>query len=179
MRIVGGFVLAFAVASISYSQDTPQMQKPDPAKERAKLSFLVGNFSTQTRILPAGKSQKEVVGTGTSAVSWALDSTFLLVNEQSVNPLMGNYKGLGILGYDAHAKEYVLSMFNNFGDRPQYKGSFSGDTLTLISKVEYPGGSFNQKLLWFPEANNVRLTVLNDMGKGFRPVLEQTNTPVK
>ena len=179
MRMVFGFVLVFMVVLNLFAQDTQIMQKPDPAKERAKLSFLVGNFSTKTRILPTARSHKEAVGTGTSAISWTLDSTFLLVNEQSINPLLGNYKGLGMLGYDIQTKEYVLAMFNNFGDRPQYKGNFSGDTLVLISKVEYPGGLFNQKLLWFSEANNVRLTVSNDMGKGFQPVIEQTDTPVK
>jgi hypothetical protein len=177
--MVFGFVLVLMIGGILFAQDTQMMQKPDPAKERAKLSFLVGNFSTKTRILPTARSRKEAVGTGTSVVSWALDSTFLLVNEQSVNPLLGNYKGLGLLGYDVQAKEYVLAMFNNFGDRPQYKGNFSGDTLVLISKVEYPGGSFTQKIFWYSETNYVRMTVLNDMGKGFQPVIEQTDIPVK
>lgn len=171
--------VALSIAQDSQSKDSPVAKKPDPAKERAKLSFVVGKFNTATRVMPSRMSPKEVLGKGTSVARWGLDSMFILIDEQSINPLLGNYKGHGILGYDANEQQYVLSMFNNFGDRPQYKGTFSGDTLSLVTKVQFPRGAFDQKVLWFAEGNNVRMTVLNDMGKGFQPVLEQTNTPAE
>ena len=101
---------------------------------------------------------------------------FLVIDEESTNPLLGGYKGLGLLGYDAAERRYVLSMFNNFGDHPEYRGDFAGDTLVLTTKVHNPGGSFDQKLLWYSEGGKVLLRVLNDMGHGFVPAVEETAT---
>ena len=153
------------------------MKKPGPGPERARLSFLVGNFTTETRILRSRMMKKEAVGTGTSVIGWDLDSMFLTVNEQSINPLLGDYKGHGMLGYDSQEKQYVLSMFNNFGDRPEYRGDFVGDTLLLTTKVPVPGRSFDQRLQWYKEGNTVRLRILNNMGEGFVLVVDQTATP--
>ena len=155
----------------------PSMKRPEPGPERARLSFLVGKFSTETRLLPARMMKKEVIGAGTSVISWALDSMFLSVDEESINPILGNYKGHGMLGFDPQEKQYVLSMFNNFGDRPQYRGSFVGDTLVLGTKVPEPGHTFDQKLEWFRDGAAVRLRILNDVGEGFKPVIDQTSTP--
>ena len=83
-----------------------------------------------------------------------------------------------MLGFDAPSKQVVLSMFNNYGDHPSYKGGFVGDTLVLITTVPMPGRSFDQKLVWYKDGGGLKLKVLNDMGKGFVPVLEQTATPV-
>ncbi len=157
--------------------EPPSMKRPEPGPERARLSILVGNFTTETRILPSPMMKKGATGTGTSVISWGLDSMFLSVDEQSINPILGNYKGHGMLGYDLQEKQYVLSMFNNFGDHPQYRGSFVGDTLVLVTKVPMPGRSFDQKLEWFRDGSLVRLRILNDSGQGWRPVIDQTATP--
>jgi len=147
--------------------------------ELAKLNFLVGNFTTETTIPPMPPTApKGATGKGTTVVTWGLDSMFVLIDEQSVNSLFGQYKGHGVLGYDAHSKEYVLSMFNNFGDHPTYRGTFAGDMLVLLTKVPMPGRSFDQKLEWYKEGETVKLKVSNDLGKGFAPAIEQTATPV-
>jgi hypothetical protein len=121
--------------------------------------------------------KEEAVGRGTSLISWGLDSMFLFIDERSVNPILGNYKGFGVLGFDPRDQQYVLSMYNNYGDAPQYRGGFSGDTLFLSSTVRMPGGSFVQKIQWFMEGTAVRLRVLNDRGKGLVPVVEQWARP--
>jgi len=69
-------------------------------------------------------------------------------------------------------------MFNNFGDHPVYNGSFAGDTLVLETKVPLPGRSFDQRLLWYKDGGAIKLKVLNNSGKGFNLVLEQTAIPV-
>ena len=173
------YVLTFCSVSAQEKQTPapPSMKRPEPGPERARLSFLVGNFTTETKMLPGPMMKKGATGTGTSVISWGLDSMFLTVDEQSVNPVLGNYKGHGMLGYDPQEKQYVLSMFNNFGDLPQYRGSFVGDTLVLATKVSAPRGSFDQKLQWFRDGALVRLRILNDFGQGFRPVIDQTSTP--
>ena len=83
-----------------------------------------------------------------------------------------------MLGFDLSTHQFVLSMFNNFGDRPTYHGNFAGDTLVLQTKVPVPKGSFDQELLWYKDGEAVKLKVLNDLGKGFVLVLEQTAIPV-
>jgi hypothetical protein len=145
---------------------------------RAKLSFLVGDFATETNIPPIPSAPKGVTGKGTSVITWALDSMFLLIEEQSTNPLFGQYKGHGVLGFDRQTHEFALSMFNNFGDHLSYKGNFVGDTLVLETKVPMPGRPFDQRLVWYKDGESVKLRVLNDLGKGFTLALEETAVPV-
>ena len=158
--------------------ESSAFQSPVSGSERARVEFLAGHFSTVTLIPPSPSMPKGATGKGTSVISWVLDSTFLSIEEQSVNSLFGKYKGHGMLGYDSQTHEFVLSMFNNFGDHPIYHGNFVGDTLVLQTKVPSPRGTFDQKLLWYKEGELVKLKVLNDMGKGSDLVLEQTATPV-
>jgi len=167
----------FLTSSFLTAQDASPFQKPAPGPERAKLAFLAGNFTTETHVMPGPMAPNGGIGKGTSVISWGLDSMFLMLDEQSVNQVLGNYKGHGMLGYDRRDGKYILSMFNNFGDSPQYRGDFSGDTLTLMTKVQFPGGSFDQKLIWYKENNTVRFKVLNDTGEGFVLVIDQTSTP--
>jgi hypothetical protein len=152
-------------------------RKPGVGPERARLAFLVGRFTTEAHVLPGPMVKEEAVGRGTSVISWGLDSMFLFIDEQSINPLLGNYKGFGVLGFDSKGQEYVLSMYNNFGDSPQYRGVFSGDTLSLSDTVRAPRGTFVQKVQWYVEGSTVRLRVLNDMGQGFTPVVDQWARP--
>ena len=71
---------------------------------------------------------------------------FLSIENENNNSLLGHYKGHGMLGYDAQMHQYVLSMFNNFGDHPTYHGNFDGDTLVLQTKVEAPTTSLRSKI---------------------------------
>jgi hypothetical protein len=160
------------------SAESLAAQKSTPALERARLFFLVGSFSTYTTMPPSANMPKGATGTGTSTISWALDSLFLSIEEESVNPLFGHYKGHGMLGFDANIHEFVLSMFNNFGDHPTYHGTFAADTLILQTKVPARKGTFDQKLLWYREGEIIHLKVLNDYGKGFLEVLDEASTPV-
>jgi len=168
-------ILLLGVAQLA-AQD--MMQPPAPGPERAKLAFLTGTFTTETHMPPSPMNAQEVVGKGTSTLSYGVDSMFILLDDQSDNPVFGKYKAHGVLGYNRQDSNYVLSMFNNFGDAPQYKGTFSGDTLVLTAKIEFPAGSFDQKLAWFKDGSNVRLKIYNDMGQGPMLVIDQIATPV-
>jgi hypothetical protein len=161
---------------IAMGQERPAVSPSARTKAenpRDRLAFLVGNFATEVHILPGRMIKKESVGKGTSDVSWGLDSMFLFVDERSVNPVLGVYKGFGVLGYDPHEKQYFLSMYNNFGDHPQYRGSFAGDTLLLAARIPAPGKTFDQQVRWYREGESLRLEVLNDTGEGFVPILRQ------
>lgn len=161
--------------SISLS---PTTQSTAAGGERAKIEFLAGRFATTIDFPPIPSMPKGATGKGTSDITWVLDSTFLSIEDQSLNSLFGNYKAHGMLGFDPQIRQYVLSMFNNFGDHPTYHGDFAGDTLVLQTKVAAPRGSFDQKLLWYKDGEAVKMKILNDMGKGPVLVLEQTATPV-
>lgn len=146
-----------------------------PVNERARIGFIAGTFTTVTSIPPMPSMPKGTTAEGTTVISWTLDSLFLSIEEQS--SLFGHYKAHGMLGFDSQTHQFVLSMFNNFGDHPTYNGNFVGNTLVLQTKVAAPRGAFDQQLRWYRDGESVRIKVLNDFGKGFLPTLEQTATP--
>jgi len=176
-------VLVFA---LSYGSVYAQNEKPEPAPARpkpkvapelAKLSFLVGEFTTDTKIHPNPVAPEGEAALGTLKTKWALDSMFLLLEEVIDFPLFGTYRGMGLLTYDRVGKQYYLGMHNNFGDHPSYKGNFVGDTLILEGQIPFEGGSFTQHVMWLWDGNNIKLWVRNNMGEGFVPVIEQTYLP--
>lgn len=166
------FLALLLLASQTFSQ------KPTTDSVRARIGFLVGTFATETKIPPNKQIPNGGTGKGTSVITWALDSMFLAIEQQSSNTVLGEYQGHGMLGYDRQARQYVLSMFNNWGDRLTYTGNFAGDTLVLTTRVPMPGRPFDQKLLWYKEGDAVKLNVLNDIGKGFELALEEESTRV-
>jgi hypothetical protein len=153
-------------------------QTPALNAERAKLQFLVGSFATEARIPPGPPAPKGATGKGTTVATWALDSTFLFIDDETTNPLFGHYKGHAVLGFDAKAHDYVLSVFNNFGDYPVYRGNFVGDTLSLYTKVPMPPKPFDQRLLWYTEGEVVKMKILNDFGQGYVLAYDQSAIPV-
>jgi hypothetical protein len=179
MVVIAVFTLTLGQSSVQEKKTSgaSTFRKLSAGPERARLSFLIGRFTTEVHVLPGPMVKEEAVGMGTSVISWGLDSMFLFIDEQSTNPLLGNFKGFGVLGFDSKERQYVLSMYNNYGDSPQYRGGFSGDTLSLSSTVRAPRGTFVQKVQWYSEGNAVRLRVLNDMGQGFAPVVDQWARP--
>ena len=176
-------VAAFLVILLCYTsglfaQNKSPFQRPGAGPERAKLAFLAGSFNTETHLSASRTSPNGSVGKGSSSITWAVDSMYLLLDDQSLDQAMGQYRAHGVLGYNAREGKYTLAMFNNFGDTPRYTGSFIGDTLVMTSKVEFPGGSFDQKLVWFKDGKNLRLKIYNDMGKGAMMAIDQIQTPV-
>ena len=178
-KTVGAFlVILLCYSSDLFAQNKPPFQKPGTGPEWAKLAFLAGTFTTETHLSPSRMSPNGSVGKGSASLTWAVDSVYLLLDDQSSDQVMGQYRAHGVLGYSAREGKYTLAMFNNFGDTPRYTGSFSGDTLVMTSKVEFPGGSFDQKLVWYKEGKNLRLKIYNDMGKGPMMAIDQIQTPV-
>ncbi len=160
------------------TQHSPPVRRQTFATERGKVGFLIGSFMTETVIPPAPSMPKGATGKGTAVIAPALDSMFFSLEDESVNTLLGNYKGHGMLGYEPQTHEFVLAMFNNFGDHPTYHGNFVGDTLVLLAKIPAPKGSFDQKLLWYKDGDAVKLKILSDFGTGFALTLEETSTPM-
>ncbi|MGE5692656.1 MAG: hypothetical protein ACM3YF_02640 [Candidatus Zixiibacteriota bacterium] len=172
-----GLFFTLLSAQEQKKEPAPTMPRPKIGPELVKLSFLAGDFTTETAI-PANPAMPEgAKGEGWAKNRWSLDSMFIFIEENSQNSLLGNYKGQGFLTFDRQEKQYVLSMFNNFGDHPVYKGDFKGDTLVLETLVPMPGGSFTQRLCWYSDGKNVKLQIFNEMGKGAVLAIDQTYKP--
>ena len=172
------FVMLLIVSALSAEYSASQVTVAwDSLSPKTRLSFLVGSYSTETVMPPRRPGSKTATGNGTSVITWGLDSAFLMIDDEGVNTLFGKYKGHGMLGFDVPGSQYVLSMFNNSGDHPTYQGTFVADTLVLTTKVAMSGRSFDQKILWYRDGKTVKLKVMNDAGKGFVEVLEETYTP--
>jgi hypothetical protein len=169
-----GTIFVVVVITIASVQAFAQMTKPSFGPELAKLSFLLGHFATRTHIM-MGENTSD--GTGTIKAHWGLDSMFVLYSTEEINPALGSYKGFGVLGYDPQNEQYVLTMFNNFADRQEYKGRFVGDTLTMTAKIENPQGPFDQEMKWFKDGKDVRLLIFNDFGQGYSLMVDQTASP--
>jgi hypothetical protein len=178
IRVIRFTTIAILIMVFFSGLSTTDGQAVSDSSTRARVGFLVGNFAIATYIPPTPKMQKGVTGKGASVITWALDSMFLAIEDESVNPLFGRYKAHGMLGFESQTHQFVLSMFNNFGDHPVYHGNFVGDTLVLQTKIPAPKGSFDQQLRWYKDGEAVKLKILNDSGKGFLLILEQTATPV-
>lgn len=166
-------ILAAAAVVVLSGQIFAQMTKPTFGPELAKLSFIVGHFTTKTNVMMGDNTS---TGAGTIKAHWGLDSVFVFYSTEEKNAALGSYKGFGVLGYNSESNQYVLTMFNNFGDRPEYKGNFFGDTLIMSAKIQSPQGPFDQKMKWFKDGDNVRLLVYTDFGQGSSLVVDQTAT---
>ncbi len=168
------YAFAGALVMLASGDAFSQMMKPVFNPELAKLSFIVGDYKTRTEVTVG---ENPSVGTGTVRARWALDSMFIVIRGTEDNPALGSYKSIGLLGYDSENSQYVLSMFNNFGEHPEYKGNFIGDTLTLTAKIVGSQGPFDQELKWFKNGNKVRLQFFANFGKGYTKIIDQTSSP--
>ncbi|HXF49241.1 MAG TPA: DUF1579 family protein [Verrucomicrobiae bacterium] len=183
-RTVYFLLVSVAFFSLSSAQEQktdslPPMAAPKVPPELLKLSFLAGEFVTDTKIFPNPVAPNGENATGSLKSRWILDSMFLQFEEAIDFPIFGKYRGMGLLTYDKNAKQYYLGMHNNFGDHPSYKGNYTGDTLILEGQIPFPGGTFQQQVMWRREGDNVKLWVRNNMGQGWMPVIEQTYRPAK
>ncbi len=88
-NIAAAFAFFMFASSHLTAQDASPFQRPGPGPEQAKLAFLVGTFTTETRVMPSPMSPNGGAGKGTSMVTWGLDSMFLMIDEQSVNQIFG------------------------------------------------------------------------------------------
>lgn len=167
-------IAAFVFSIGQFSEASAQMMRPVFGPKQEKLSFLLGKFTTESKIT---MGENTMSGNGYMHIRRRLDSMFVFITSEENNSRMGSYKSFGVLGYDSRDSEYVLTMFNNFGFQSEFKGGFSGDTLELSSQIETPRGTFNQKMDWFKEGTGLRLLVYNDFGQGYTLMVDETAKP--
>lgn len=166
--------IVFTIAQ--FGNASAQMMRPQFGPNQQKLSFLLGNYKTESKMTMGPNSS---TGTGYEAAHFGLDSLFVFISARETTSAMGSFESFGVLGYNPRTSQYELSLFNNFGFQTQCKGDFSGDTLVMSASIETPNGTFKQRMKWFKEGKNLRYLIYGDFGgQGYRLMVDQTGTPV-
>ncbi|HXF49242.1 MAG TPA: DUF1579 family protein [Verrucomicrobiae bacterium] len=170
----------FAAAAL-FAQEQPPAAGMEPPKpkfgpELARLSFLVGNFSSENMAHPSPMGNGGP-GKGRNINRWDLDSIFLMFNYEGELAGMGGYKGKGMLTYDGRDGQYKCWWFDNFGSSNLYQGTFAGDTLLLEGEIPLPQGTLKEKIMWHPEGKKFKFRLFQDWGQGFNLAMEETATP--
>ncbi|HLG93633.1 MAG TPA: DUF1579 family protein [candidate division Zixibacteria bacterium] len=174
-------ILLFATGAVLWAQEEQPQQGGPPPKpkfgpELAKLSFLVGNFTSEniSYDTPMGKGGP---GKGRNMNRWGLDSLYVMANYEGTMAALGDYKGHGMFTYDVQSQQYKCWWFDNHGNQSEYTGNFIGDTLALESELVTPQGSLKERIRWHREGKKVKFRMVWDMGQGPVPVMEETAIP--
>jgi hypothetical protein len=110
-----------------------QMEMPKPGPEVKKLDFMAGSWTldADVKASPMGPGGKV---TETENCEWMDGGFFLVCHNDYASKIMGNGKGLSVMGYSNDAKAYTYREFNSWGEFGDSKGQLDGDTLTWTSE---------------------------------------------
>jgi hypothetical protein len=110
------------------------MDMPKPGAAHTKLEALAGQWTGEEVIMP---SPMDPTGGPANA---KIDNRFVLggfvLVQDYVQERSGqvNFEGHAVIGYDAGTDTYVMDWWDTFGmGRSEYRGKWSGSTLTLES----------------------------------------------
>ena len=177
--LTAGFLIATAAMLWAQEQSGEQAMVPPKPKfglELARLSFLSGNFTTESMTHPSPMGSGGT-GKGRNMNRWGLDSLFMMTNYEGQMPVLGNYKGHGMITYDWIGQQYKCWWFDNYGNHSEYTGGFVGDTLVMETETPMPQGNLKEKIMWHPEGKKFKFRMVWDMGQGPMPVMDETATP--
>jgi hypothetical protein len=148
MKCLSTFLIAALFSGLcmtaAFGQNPP---KPDP--ELQKISFFVGNWTSEGDMKPGpmgpgGKVTIQEEG------KW-MDGGFFIVFHSTFKTLMGNGTGIALMGYDPQQRSYTYDEFNSTGEANHFKGTVEGETWTWISEMKMGPqtvkGRFTQKVL--------------------------------
>ena len=129
--------LAAAAVLATRLSAAPPPGPPQPGPEVQKLSYFVGDWTSEADIRP-GPMGAGGKATGSSSCHWIDGNFFVSCKDESTTP-MGKMSGLGVMGYDAAKKVYTWSGFNNMGQAEVAKGTVSGKTWTYTGENDLGG----------------------------------------
>jgi Protein of unknown function (DUF1579) len=111
---------------------------PEPREEHRKLSALEGEWGGPERLFPSpwGPGGE---ATGRMRARMSVDGFFLVQDYEEERNGQVVFRGHGVIGYDAAARNYLWYWFDSMGAPPALpsRGQWDGDTLTFLS--EGPG----------------------------------------
>jgi hypothetical protein len=103
---------------------------PKPGPEVKKLGVFVGKWKVVGDVKPGGGMGPGGKVTGAASCEWIFGGFGVLCDETATTPGMGELRDVVIYGYDADAKQYVLTQVTNPGYVWKCLGSVDGDTWT-------------------------------------------------
>jgi len=112
---------------------------PKPGAEVKELGVFVGKWTAVGDVKPGGGKMTSHAARYTSSCEWISDGFGVLCRETATLPGMGKITDVGLLSYDANAKDYVLFQVNNMGKTWIFRGTTDGDTWTWTSQDTVDG----------------------------------------
>jgi len=152
---------------------------PKPGPELQKLSFFVGNWTSEGDMKagpmgPGGKVTIQEDG------KW-MDGGFFIVFHSSFKTGMGNGTGIALMGYDPHESVYTYDEFNSMGEADHFKGTVDGDTWTWSNEMKMGPQTvktrFTQKVL-SPTSYSYRFEMSPD-GTAWNLIMDGKSTKTK
>jgi len=125
------------LSSAALTAQEKKMEMPKPAPETKKLSFFVGDWTSEGEMKPGPWGAGGKV-TGTTHCSWMSGGFFVVCHDQG-SGAMGKMSGLGVMGYDGAAKTYTWNGFNSMGENEHAMGSVDGKTWTYTNESTMNG----------------------------------------
>jgi Protein of unknown function (DUF1579) len=111
---------------------------PQPGPEVKELGRFSGKWTVLGDVKPGGMGAGGK-STGSESCEWASNGFALLCYETVVTPGMGEITDVGIMSYDANARNYVFFQVNNWGAIWTGRGTVNGDTWTWTSEDTIDG----------------------------------------
>ena len=121
-----------------------KMEMPKPGPEVKKLSYFVGNWTSEGEMkenpfgMPAGKF------TSNDKCEWFTGGYQVVCHTTGKSP-MGAMHSIGILSYNVNDKEYTYYGIDSMGMAEASKGNVSGDTWTYTADEKMGGKTFHGK----------------------------------
>jgi hypothetical protein len=124
------------------SKAPAKMEMPKPGPEVKKLSYFVGNWTSEGDMkenpwgMPAGKF------TGSDKCEWFTGGYHVVCHTTGKGP-MGPMNGLGILSYSTEDKAYTYYGIDSMGMAEGSKGKVEGDTWTYTAESKMGGKTYH------------------------------------
>jgi hypothetical protein len=123
--LASGLLTAAAAAQAQEKKaEEKKMEMPKPSAEHKKLGYFVGDWRTESDVKPGpwGPGGKM---TGDSHCTWMPGGYFVVCHENASGS-MGKIQGIGVMGWDAGAKQYTWNGFNSMGENEHAAGTHEG-----------------------------------------------------
>jgi Protein of unknown function (DUF1579) len=150
------------------------MDMPKPTEQHRRLHALAGEWVGEETLSPSPW------GPGGSAVGRhscrvAVDGFFVIDDYSEEKDGRVSFRGHGVFGYDAQAKEYCWYWVDSMGFVPAApsRGQWEGDTLTFHSKSAHGQGRYVFRFE-NEQTYNFRIENSFDGGKTFNTMMEGT-----
>jgi hypothetical protein len=133
------FCLLASVVTSSAQPPTP----PKPAPELKRLDAFVGKWTAE------GQAQASPYGpaapmTSTDTFEW-LPGGFFMAHHWDVKQGATIIKGMEVVGWDAKAKVFTSTFFDNAGNTGVFKGTLQGNAVVWTGETEVAGKPLKER----------------------------------